>query len=516
MKAWITLFMAVLVIVPALGQGTLDGDFDADGKLTYDFNGGNDVAYGVAAQPDGKILVGCYVETSTDFDFFLMRLNEDGSFDNTFSSDGKVNTNIGDDDQATTVLIQSDGKIILAGISDLVGGTSQFAMVRYNSDGSIDNNFGTAGKVVTPLTNSGGQSICYGGFLQPDGKIVLTGFAQDSAADYNFAVVRYNSDGSLDNSFSVDGKVTTDFGSTLDDQGVRGSMQADGKIVLAGIVQIGSNNEFGVVRYNTDGTLDNTFGTNGRAHFDLQTGGDLAVLANVLSTGKILVSGTSTDGTNSPLTLIMLNSDGTLDNSFSSDGKVFTSTGDGQGVAWMTIEQPDGKILACGTGGGDTSDFVAVRYSSDGTLDNSFGTNGITVTDFGAFENGLNAALQPNGRLVISGYSSLSNSNVAVARYLTGLNIGIEDLAKNSTSLLIYPNPVQSSAVFEYELAQQDEVTIQLQDMQGRVLHTFINAERPAGSNQDALSFPAGLSRGNYFLSLQTGHGDATIQITVQ
>jgi uncharacterized delta-60 repeat protein len=181
----------------------------------------------------------------------------EGDLDTTFDSDGKVTTAIGaSDNEAYSVAIQSDGKIVAAG-SSKNGSNYDFALARYNTDGTLDTNFGTGGKVITAIGSS--TDVAESVAIQSDGKIVAAGFS-NNGSNNDFALVRYNTNGTLDTTFDSDGKVTTAIGSA-NDAAYSVAIQSDGKIVAAGFSNNGSNNDFALVRYNTNGSLDTSFGT---------------------------------------------------------------------------------------------------------------------------------------------------------------------------------------------------------------------------------------------------------------
>jgi uncharacterized delta-60 repeat protein len=183
-----------------------------------------------------------------------------GALDPTFGTGGKVITDFGGaDDFGNAIAIDSEGRMVFAGYSHN-GSNYDFAVVRYSEDGSLDNTFGAAGKVTTPIGS--GNDFGLSCAIQGDGKILVSGYCFNGFNN-DFAVVRYNADGSPDNSFDSDGIVTTsvgDFGEVAYDM----VLQSDGKIILAGYSDDATTNFFAVVRYNTDGTLDNTFDGDGK------------------------------------------------------------------------------------------------------------------------------------------------------------------------------------------------------------------------------------------------------------
>ncbi|MFN9917280.1 MAG: delta-60 repeat domain-containing protein, partial [Pirellulaceae bacterium] len=216
-----------------------------------------------------------------------------------------------DHDLGYSVTVQPDGKIVLGG-SATIGSTTDFALVRYNADGSLDNSFGTGGRVTTAIGTD--HDLGYSVTVQPDGKIVLGGSATIGSTT-DFALVRYNADGSLDNSFGTGGMVTTAIG-TGNDFGNSVTLQPDGKIVVGGWASNGSNNDFALVRYNADGSLDTSFGTGGRVTTAIGTGTDHGRSVTVQPDGKIVVAGVARIGSTDDFALVRYNADGSLDARF--------------------------------------------------------------------------------------------------------------------------------------------------------------------------------------------------------
>ncbi|MBV5303192.1 MAG: DUF4347 domain-containing protein, partial [Chlorobium sp.] len=327
-------------------EGSLDTTLSSDGKLTTDF-GGSDFGNSVALQPDGKILLA----GSSNGNFAVVRYNPNGSLDTSFGFNGRVTTDFGSlEDYGYSITVQSDGKILLAGSSD-----GDFALARYNSDGSLDTTFSSYGKFTTDF---GGPDYGYSVVLQPDGKILLAG-----TSSCDFALARYNSDGSLDTSFNYDGKLATDFGDY--DFGYSVTVQTDGKILVAG----SSNSDFALARYNSDGSLDTTLSFDGKLTTDFG-GYDSGYSVTVQPDGKILVAGLTGFG-NGDFDVARYNSNGALDSTFGSDGKVTTDFGGGWDGCYSLALLSDGKILVAGLSG---DDFALARYNGDGSLDTTFHT----------------------------------------------------------------------------------------------------------------------------------------------
>jgi uncharacterized delta-60 repeat protein len=329
----------------------------------------------------------------------------DGDLDTSFSGDGIVSTLVGSDGgESFDAAIQSDGKIVVAGYSwNDSDSRSDFAVARFNSNGTLDTTFGTGGQVITNLgLSSEIRSIA----LQSDGKIVAAGFLSNGAND-DFAIVRYNSNGSLDTTFSGDGKLSTDLGSYDSIYSI--ALQSDGKIVATGV----SNDNFAIARYDTNGTLDTTFSGDGKLTTDMGSSDGIQSIA-LQSDGKIVAAGYS----GNDFAIARYDTNGTLDASFDTDGKVTTNLGSIESINSIAI-QSDGKIVAAGYSG---SDFAIARYDTNGTLDASFDTAGIVITDIASSDDGFNSVLlQSDGKIVAAGYTDNAGFSylMAVARYNT-------------------------------------------------------------------------------------------------
>lgn len=401
-------------------DGSLDTTFDGDGRVTTTVNT-NPAAASVAIQSDGKIVVAGNASSSGNTDFALVRYNTNGSLDTTFDGDGRVTTPIGTGtDFATSVRVQSDGKIVASGGANMP--TEDFAVIRYNSNGSLDTTFDTDGKATTNFGTAidGLSSMA----IQTDDKIIAFGYYTTSANLGDFAIARFNTNGSLDTTFDADGKQTTDVGD-IGSIGYSVAVQTDNKIVVAGVAQIPGANKFAVVRFNGDGSLDNTFGTNGKAVIPVSSSSETAQAVAIQSDGKIVVGGIAIVGSNSVFAIARLNSDGSFDSSFDTDGIANTIIGSSSSVRSLTV-QADGKIIAAGpafiTGNGN--DFAVVRYNSDGTLDTSFDTDGIVTTNIETGNSGNDlansVAVQPDGKILVGGNGVVSGgARFTVVRYNT-------------------------------------------------------------------------------------------------
>lgn len=396
--------------------GALDPSFGTGGKVVTSFGTLRDQANALALQPDGKILTaGVTFHAAGGYDFALARHNIDGSLDSTFGTGGKVITDLPDLSVAYGVAIQPDGRIVAVGRNGGggFGGSGQpedFVAVRYNANGSLDGSFGTGGVVVTDFGPSNTLERAYAVIIQPDGKIVAGGTAL-GPTNRDFALVRYNTDGSLDTGFGTGGKTTTAIGG--DDTIYALALQSDGKIVAVGEGFIG----FAAARYNPDGSIDTGFGNAGEVTGATTVAKGVAIQAD----GKIITAGKGqAGGVATNFSLVRLNANGSFDNSLGNSGVIQTDLGPNSEANSMAL-LPDGRIVAAGmisaTGG---TDLAVLRYNPNGALDPSFGTGGQVITPLSAGEDLAAAmAIQPDGRIVAAGYQNVGTDNVdmSLVRY---------------------------------------------------------------------------------------------------
>ena len=513
MKKFILSACCILNITVYAQPGFLDNTFGTGGKvITPIGNGNNGYNWSVAIQADNKIVVVGRIYNGSDLDFALVRYNSDGTLDNTFDSDGKVTTDFGNtNDIGFSVAIQSDGKIVVAGCSGN-GSDLDFALARYNSDGSLDNAFGSAGKIKTDFgfgSDDYGQSVV----IQSDGKIVVAGASGYSPnSDYDFALARYNSDGTLDATFDSDGKVITVVGFSGSGWGNSVCQQSDGKIVMAGYSYVGTAYVFAVVRYNNDGTLDNTFSSDGKVTTAIGSSDSKCYSVATQSDGKIVVVGYTNNGSpNDDVALVRYNSDGSLDNTFDSDGIITTAIGSGFDHGFSVAIQSDDKIVVVGNSyNGINGDFALIRYKSDGTLDNTFGTGGKVLTDFGfgSDDYGQSVVIQSDGKIVVAGWTSSGFVyNIALARY-DGGTVGIEENTEMN-DVSIYPNP--TSGIFTVNIRNCRDAKICVYDVLGNCL---LNKDcRNDVSSKINLSCQP---RGIYFVELLSGENRVVRKVAVQ
>ncbi|MCE5252339.1 InlB B-repeat-containing protein [bacterium] len=445
-------------------SGDLDSDFDSDGILTCDFNSNNDdIGYAVSYNSTNTcIVVTGTTDNGTDLDFAIAVIDSDGVH--------LVTKDLGDDEQGNGVAFQTDGKIIVSGtagsdfaviryqadidngldttfndpdgylIADIAGfddtangmsldifdrivivgtsivyGNPDLVVTRITADGSPDYDFGSGSSyqaVDFPLVH---QNDCaFGVAVQYDGKIVVSGSNGSSAG-----LVRYNSNGSLDTSFGSNGTVKVTIPGYTWTANEKVVIQPDHKIIL-----VGSTEEVGgplvISRFNEDGSPDIGFGINGRVE---QDPGVPVYIAGVglQSDGKIVVGTTASDDGDYFVLVIRLNTDGSLDETFGDGGMAYDENGMSySAMVYDMVIQPDDKIvLSGGIINGIVPNFFLVRFTAGGVLDTTFGSNEdgkviITPGPFATIANGV--ALQPDGKIVAAGLMDTTQGMCKIAQ----------------------------------------------------------------------------------------------------
>ena len=447
-------------------DGSLDTTFDGDGKVTTNING-SDQIFGLAQRSDGTIVAA----GTGNGGLALARYTSQGALDVSFDGDGKATFSIASSSQINAISLQSDEKIVFAGTSSDSLNAGDVVFGRFNSNGSIDTTFNGVGygsKGITP-----GSARITSSLQLSDGRVLLGGFLVEINSNIagRRAVWRLLADGSLDTSFgtggvslgtsllqtavssllvqgdgkilvldstqsrvtrlNADGSVDTSFGAggtlafvptyfTSPNGASSMALLGDGKILIAGAkLNSGTSlNEFAVVRVTSAGAIDTTFDSDGLVTIDVGAGADFGRTIAVQSDGKVLVGGYASNGTNDDFALVRLNADGTLDTSFGGTGKVVKALGSGADQARSMVLQDDGKIVLAGQ---SSSDFGLVRFLADGTVDSSFGTAGVVVSQLSTGTDDLFSLVrQADGKYLAVGYATATSvQRIAVARYLS-------------------------------------------------------------------------------------------------
>jgi uncharacterized delta-60 repeat protein len=416
-------------------DGDLDPSFGTNGGYTY--LGESGIAFQLpmrsAVLADGRILTCGGVATSSSGDDFLVALlTADGELDTSFNFNGKATVDFGgNNDICNTVVVQSDGKILLIGSGASTGTSgSDFALARLNADGTLDTTFGAGSGRATVGFDLGGMNTDYGAHavLQPDNKIVVAGIAE-AATGYDFAITRLMQDGSRDTSFGVAGRVTVDFNTDPGslDQADSVALDDQGRIVVGGIAYVNGGSDFAFVRLLPNGTLDANFNGDGKATipFDLgNTNGDISYRTIVTYDQKIVMVGgadTGTSSTNNDFAIARVLPNGSLDMTFGVGGKTvipFDITANGNDVATDIVESANGSLIVVGAvaiDGSGNSAGGALRLTSNGALDDSFGVFGKETHLFGSPTFLLLSTVLQGTQVIATGING-PGADIAVAR----------------------------------------------------------------------------------------------------
>src|ERR1044072_5183172 len=407
------------------------GPISPNGSVITDIQGTDDGGYAMVLQPDGKIVVGGYaVNVSGNKDFALVRYNYDGTLDSTFGTGGKVTTDFNSTSERIWGLaLQSDGKIVAAGETVNLSGNNDIALARYNSNGTLDTSgFGLGTGTVTTdhLANPNANNAAYAVALSGT-NIIVAGYEAVSGVN-NFMVAKYSSAGVLDATFGSLGVTTTGF-SGGGDVARALAIQTDGKIVLAGYSKAAGFDDFAVARYTTAGALDTTFVSGqGKAAIDLgNNNADQAFAVGIDGAGRIILAGSTYNGTDKDFAFVCYTSTGALDTSGFGGGTGIKKTdfGSSPDVAQSILVRNDGSFVAAGVSrySDSSDDFAIASYNSSGGPDLAFNGGRLTYKISNYDERIYAVAQGLDNKLVVAGFATqtpISNPvkhDFAVARF---------------------------------------------------------------------------------------------------
>jgi uncharacterized delta-60 repeat protein len=412
----------------ALGApGDLDPDFGSGGLViipggTFLFREGR----AVAIQKDGRIVVAVHHTTDAGADFSVWRFRRDGSPDASFDGDGAALLELPGEQQPRALALQKDGKIVVAGFA-LVAGRNRMMVARFGRDGSLDTSF-AGGQGFATLGLADRNVLAGAVALQKDGAIVAAGWTSGAGGE-EFAVARFLRSGSPDPTFDDDGLALTDFQQGGNEDQAHGvAIQKDGRIVVAGYSNDGSGiPDFALARYLKDGTLDSSFDDDGRVTTDQFGVAQVANALAILKDGRILVAGAAEDPGGIVFGLARYLKDGSLDSTFGAGGLGVQTTSFGVGqlaTANGVALQKRGKFVTAGFAEDGANRSIALaRHQTDGRLDLRFqgagGLPGRGLTNLDGFAVAHGVALQKDGKIVVVGFSGLTERALVVARYLS-------------------------------------------------------------------------------------------------
>ena len=475
------------------------GIYESESRYSLDY--GKDHASKIIEQSTGKTVVLCESRGGST----LIRYNIDGSIDNTFGSFGFVYLN----NVSTNKMININDKILLTD-NDIV------KLHKFNADGSYDTTFGISGVLDFSL-----NAPNYVGFIDEiyynsiDG-YTYVGFDYDETLDNpnatngSYGISRMTNNGSIDSSFGVNGiaRFRFDyFGTTTNEWPAEFTKQSNGKLLVSGFLNNATQTNYaiGIFRLNTNGTLDTTFGTNGKVVTQLDSKNlPTKIILNSNDTFYINTLNTVNNFTNTSIIKYLAN--GSLDTSFGTNGVVNEPE-----YLREIVLQTDGKIIK---GGSKNSHFITSRYNTNGTLDTTYGTSGYLSTPINNYSGIKSLIMLNNGKLLAGGYTYDGLREImAQARY-TNTTLGTLNFESSKNDLIVYPNPIQDEATFEYTLKNDETISIDIVDMQGKIVQSVIgNQKQLSGDYKQKINLSSDLSKGNYFLRFSSQTGQQAVQI---
>ncbi|RZJ69809.1 T9SS type A sorting domain-containing protein [Flavobacterium sp.] len=484
-------------------SGTLDPSFGVGGKVS-NYVGEYPVTFDTALQADGKIVVvGNTQGNAPGSSFLVNRYLGNGNMDANFGTAGSVSTLAGHHCVANAVAIQNDGKIVVAGTSFPTTTTTDIMVARYNSDGTPDTSF--SGNGVQVLNIAGTQSINTV-LIQNSGKIVVGGlFGQPTNPNADtFGLARFNTDGSPDITFGSDGLVYTPNmprGEILDMKAM-----GNGDIVAVGRRLI--INRYYMVKYTADGEVITSFGPNGNGIVEVVLG-QIAQLNRcvVAADDKIYAAGATFNGQKYNAFITKYNANGTIDNGFGSNGLILRDFGintlglsESSFAKDIAIDNNQNLIVGYSVGAPTDYDFGLESYTLYGVLNTGFGQNGLFRTTFGEGHDYFSCMLiQPDNKIVMAGNRDLQ----VLARVLNNGNLAVADTGNTITQILASPNPFSQDENLKLQINKSGTLAVELIDIDGRILAPLIAKKQiQSGSTQELDLSGLTLSKGMYFLKV--------------
>ena len=508
----LTLTIAALSLgLYAQPAGTIDPSFADNGKFILDY-GNTDLFTDVEIQDDQKIVaVGITYDAAYVASAQAMRFLPDGSPDLLFATNGIFTYSLNFEANVYGCVIRDNGKIVMTG-STTDYNDYRILLIQLNEDGTLDETFGENGIVVQKIGPDMNffEDHSYAITLQDDGMILVAGKSYN--LDYRFVpvVVRFTENGELDTAFGTNGvasvpviDVENDFDCLV--------VQDDGKIVASGHY---ANELLSfallVARFLPDGTLDDTFGDNGIINYPYQADAE-GFGITLTSDDKILLTGfTASASYNYSMMLMKFDQQGNPDPGFGDEGLVIADYG-AYDIGYGIHIQSNDKILVAGTSGelipGDC-DMAIWRYNPDGTLDNTFGTNGMSKIQFyGNPDEGLAMAHQSDGKIVIAGKARNVNFDYAMVRILNDFSTTVTETV-DDTNLSLSPNPAAQGSQLQisYELPEAGSVQVDLVNSLGQISAVVSLGYEDAGLRSSNFSLPSGIGNGVFFARIRSNN----------
>jgi uncharacterized delta-60 repeat protein len=474
-----------------------------ENSSSYNLNVGSDNIIKMLEQPNGKIIA----LLDSPEGQTLRRYNQDGTIDTSFGNNGIIENF---PDTIFKIEKQND-KIIVSFRNELF-------IHRYTNDGVLDTSFGIDGIVDFTLNSPNYVSFVDKLFYDQNSGFIYVAFDYDENIDTNlvaylrsYGILRLNNDGTIDNSFGINGigKMRFDYYNTMSlEFPSEICIQSNGKIVVAGFLNTTAglaDKVVGITRFNYNGTLDANFGNNGKVI--AQTGSNTYPRQIInLNNDKFILNVSNEVSGNYISNSLKYDVNGTLDTTFGTNGVV----SDGNYNIDMIL-QPDGKIVKAGD---IISQFGIKRFNINGSIDTSFGNNGAIITPINYFSNINEILLLQDNKLLAGGSSFNGTNNLGIFAKYTNLNLETINFIEKNNSVLIYPNPIETNATIEFTLANEENISIEIIDFQGKIVKTVIkNKVINAGNHIQNIELNDNLASENYILKFNTSKGSQSIKI---
>jgi uncharacterized delta-60 repeat protein len=505
------------------GSGIINKRFGSNGIVSTLIENTHSILNAIAVQTsvtgEEKIIAAGYTGKGNNSFMTLARYNSDGSIDSSFGTDenGIVIKQVPKPESIRALLIQNNGKIVAVAYS---------TVLRFNRDGILDTLFGVNGIVNLPITAT--DQTNHSAAIQEDGKIVVAGSFYDGS-NFDYAVVRIDSEGFLDPAFGevVHGIAVTPIGTSTDFANSL-VIQDDGKIVVTGDYRATPNKlAIALVRYNSNGILDKSFGINGIVKLSVGPVNDNILSAAIQQDGKIIIAGSSGGFDNYDLTLVRFNRNGSVDSTFGVNGIVTTPIGNLDDIAvavtLQNVNRKQTKIIAAGDFfEGSYENFALLKYNLDGSLDKTFGTNGIITMHIGSSSSAASSVLvQSDSKIVVGGSSNSTNADYTVFTLARFYNNGTTDVNEKKSGNKVasfkleqnYPNPFNPATIIKYSIPYVETghapvlqvVQLKIFDILGKEVATLVNKEQQPGNYEISLN-AENLPSGVYFYQLRAGN----------
>ena len=516
MKCTQTILLILISSILFSQAGSLDTSFGNEGKTITEFEGISAEANAMAVQSDGKIIMSGFGEIGSDEVIVAVRYMPNGEIDAGFADEGKFIFRISNfRDRSYGIAVDSLNYVFLTGITRNSGSVNKGFVIKLNENGAMDSTFAHNGIWISeePDTREDFREI----LIQDDGKIVIAGATVIvGQTESSSIIVRLNPNGTLDDSFGQNGFVKTNVPDSYNTRFAGLNSKED---IITGGFLLGIDTKAILIKFTKEGEVDLSFGTDG-IMIDNSVPTGFAYELAFQSDDKILLVAGVTTLFGRDFGLTRYNEDGTLDSTFGTNGKISTDFLQGSNTAHSIVVQEDGKIILSGfLGITPNHDYAISRYDSLGVLDSSFGNNGKIITDLGFDDSAFASAIQSDGKLLCGGNSKTAdgNSSFSIARYFTEMETSTLNIPEIVNSISIFPNPSNGKFSLVFDIKSSSNTSIDLLSSNGQVINKIIdNRFLTKGENAIEIELAENIIMGLYFLRIETEMGIVNSKLLIE